>query len=703
LRVNFIHQTFEEQGVRNFGLQLWQFNMRLLNTETLDLVEFVGSNIPSVYGILSHTWSQVPDEELLFADVKSPSFRTDAKWKSHPGYKKVKRFCNICADFGFKWAWADTVCINKSDSAELSEAINSMYAWYRDSTMCIVYLADYHKISKRGSVLIGGGASRPEPVRESFWKSRWWTRGWTLQELVAPRVVKFYEAQWDFVANKTELIDEIAQRERINHLVLEGASPSICNIAERMSWAARRKTTRIEDMAYSLLGIFDVKMPFLYGEGIQAFRRLQEEIIKSSEDDSLLAWNDGGLSQFGVLADSPARFHNVHLTGNDGGVLCRRRATPESRNLVSALLKYSELTIKQPQFIRILLSGMDTKTSEEKYAFTVDLTSRGLRTVTTLFEREFREDNINTIAMYHPLNIMTRSGELLAMPVSQNGHMVYQKTPGHYFLIDVAEFLEIPKACSINSIAFFSTSGSHTFYVDNTESILAIQYWRGGITKQQQQADRNGIGIHHSSFGEGVCFFEATDPRWNRKFLIATAHNWCSVWASKSSIINPKAWLSEVFSEAGSVSFARNKLSSLNSSQRDENQMLGWQEDSRFVESAVIVDHSDEYGTLAYKIVVGCYYTSTLLDRESYWQTPLSPDSIEMTRVFDTETSSKVGVLDIAEFDLRVQIHDAEEGVVLDVPEMRPITRAETEFIVQQLEKSWLATNLRRLSYMRAP
>lgn len=170
--------------------------------------------------------------------------------------------------------------IDKSSSAELSESINSMWKWYRDSAFCCIYLADVY-----GS---------EENRISAFQSSRYWTRGWTLQELIAPcKLVSFYDRSWALIGARSDLLQPIHEVTRIPIEVLSGSySVFRCSVAQRFSWAARRKTTRIEDTAYSLMGLFDINMPLLYGEGRKAFVRLQEEILRDSSDQTIFCWTD---------------------------------------------------------------------------------------------------------------------------------------------------------------------------------------------------------------------------------------------------------------------------------------------------------------------------------------------------------------------------------------------------------------------------
>jgi hypothetical protein len=247
--------------------------MRLLNINTMKLEEFFGDQIPE-YVILSHRWVE---EEVTFLDINGSG------WRSMKGAKKILFAARQCRVDQHSYVWIDTCCIDKSSSAELSEAINSMYAWYKASKICYAYLEDVTRVFISGRL--------PATMEDLMRESRWFTRGWTLQELIAPSNVRFYDSQWFFMGQKSSLSKYLARITSIPEDVLK--TPSVaqdCSVARRMTWAAARNTTRVEDMAYCLLGIFDVKMPLLYGEGTRAFVRLQEEIMKETDDHSLFAW-----------------------------------------------------------------------------------------------------------------------------------------------------------------------------------------------------------------------------------------------------------------------------------------------------------------------------------------------------------------------------------------------------------------------------
>ncbi|KAK0731983.1 HET-R [Lasiosphaeris hirsuta] len=216
------------------------------------------------YAILSHTWRE--DEEVLFEDLNGVTNKNKA------GYDKLW-FCGDQAERdGLKYFWIDTCCIDKSDAAELQHALNSMFRWYRGAAKCYVYLSD---------------VSTCAPDDKSTWEagfqlSRWFTRGWTLQELIAPTMVEFFSVEGKRLGDKNSLEQQIHNITGIPFGALQGGILSDFSIDERLAWAKKRNTTRKEDKAYSLLGIFDVYMPLLYGEGeAGAFARLREEIAKN--------------------------------------------------------------------------------------------------------------------------------------------------------------------------------------------------------------------------------------------------------------------------------------------------------------------------------------------------------------------------------------------------------------------------------------
>ena len=279
--------------------------MWLLSTKRAELRYFqTPQDVPGGYAILSHVWQ---DNEQTFQDIQALSRSNTAsfaKFETVPRdlvSSKIRNCCLLAEAHGFAWVWIDTCCIDKQSSAELSEAINSMYAWYAQATVCYAYLHDVP-----GE--ISGSALAMQAPDSLFRRSKWFTRGWTLQELIAPRCVIFLARDWTTLGTKAAwagLVEEITGIDS-DILTFDRTLPEV-SVARRMSWAARRQTTRIEDEAYALMGIFDVHMPTIYGEGTHAFRRLQEEIMKQSSDQSLFAW--GPVASMGDhrLFDSVAR------------------------------------------------------------------------------------------------------------------------------------------------------------------------------------------------------------------------------------------------------------------------------------------------------------------------------------------------------------------------------------------------------------
>lgn len=267
--------------------------MRLLNTYTLELEVFpdpIPESIP--YAILSHTWAK---NEVTFDCMKDISIA-----ETRTGYAKILSACLKTRDHGLQYIWIDTCCIDKSSSAELSESINSMFRWYKNATVCFAFLFDLPTSDKAVEL----------PVLK---KCRWWTRGWTLQELIAPTNLVFFDESWNFVGTKSGLAVMIESITGISRWILDGQiSLSSISLAKRMSWAATRETTRVEDKAYCLLGIFDVNIPMIYGEELKAFIRLQEAILSKTTDLSIFAWQarDGLKKHRGILAESPAEFRH---------------------------------------------------------------------------------------------------------------------------------------------------------------------------------------------------------------------------------------------------------------------------------------------------------------------------------------------------------------------------------------------------------
>lgn len=231
-------------------------------------MERTGKDIPR-YAILSHTWG-TDGEEITYKEfLKGPD-------KRKSGYRKITFCGKQAANDNLRYFWIDTCCIDKSSSAELSEAINSMFEWYHKAARCYIYLSDV-------------STADPRQIDRSFAQSRWFTRGWTLQELLAPNSMEFFSCEGASLGDRDSRLNQIIQVTGIPREALQGSRLSQFSTDERMSWYGKRETKREEDAAYCLLGILNVSMPSIYGEGkIKALYRLRKEIREVSQNGALL-------------------------------------------------------------------------------------------------------------------------------------------------------------------------------------------------------------------------------------------------------------------------------------------------------------------------------------------------------------------------------------------------------------------------------
>ncbi|KAI0666864.1 heterokaryon incompatibility protein-domain-containing protein [Trametes maxima] len=264
--------------------------MWLLHTYTFELRWFHHPPLPSTtghgYAILSHVWD--PQGEQTHQDLKNivteaqtqpitTKLQVDIRISA-----KIRNCCAFARSMGYCYVWIDSCCVDKTSSAELSETINSMFEWYTLAAVCYAFLGDVD------------GLEDPASEGSVFRRSRWFTRGWTLQELIAPRDVLFLCKDWHMLGTKEDLADVVEDVTGVDRaILLQEKKPHEVSVARRMSWASRRETTRVEDEAYSLLGLFGLCMPAIYGEGRGAFIRLQEEILKHLPDQSIFAWGPG--------------------------------------------------------------------------------------------------------------------------------------------------------------------------------------------------------------------------------------------------------------------------------------------------------------------------------------------------------------------------------------------------------------------------
>lgn len=327
----------------------------LLSTRTLRLVDASDLRQPS-YAILSHRWGS---DELTFDYLQGHAV-DDAQVieQCQEGSAKVLGFCRIASRDGYEYAWVDTCCIDKKSSAELSEAITSMFRYYKNAKKCYVYLADL---------------KRNAHSRE-FCASAWFGRGWTLQELLAPPELEFYTQDWELYGTLMECIDDVCRETSIPVNILKSKKNILtrlagCSVAAKMSWAARRKTRRIEDEAYCLLGIFNVFMPIMYGEGRNAFARLQKSIFEQCSDPTIFAWKakDSSIIATGLFAFSPADFET---TGSYVPVLSKKTtdSLAEARfNSLGLLLEPEVYDLNN----NIQLPGLDSTVSVPIYALPI--------------------------------------------------------------------------------------------------------------------------------------------------------------------------------------------------------------------------------------------------------------------------------------------------------------------------------------------
>lgn len=251
--------------------------MRLLKRSPngdLELIYFNDDDLPP-YAILSHTWTE--GQEVTYNELVSGT------GKDKTGYTKILFCVDRAAEDGLQYSWVDTCSIDKSTSDELSTAINSMFRWYQGASKCYVYLSDVQVPAE----VINAQDFRITWV-EAFRRSRWFTRGWTLQELLAPASIEFFSKEGKRLGSRISLEQDIHEVTQIPVKALRGQILSGFSVEERLSWAANRRITLKEDKVYCLLGIFRVFLPLIYGEGeAYASLRLREELSKRQEGQGI--------------------------------------------------------------------------------------------------------------------------------------------------------------------------------------------------------------------------------------------------------------------------------------------------------------------------------------------------------------------------------------------------------------------------------
>jgi hypothetical protein len=296
------------------------------------------------YAMFSHKWE---DNEPLFEKVIRTVVYDLEESLTHD---KLQMFCKIVRDAGFHWAWSDTCCINKGDHFVLQEALVAMFKWYRGSVVTIVLLRGVRSPSRRGDLV----------------RSIWNTRTWTFQEYHASKVVRFYNEDWTLYMNldipnhkeSPEIISEMEEATGVSVRALMALQPGLDDIREKLCLASRRETTLVEDAAYSLLGIFSISLPIIYGEGDQALGRLLARLLTTSGDTSILAWTGKFGSFNSCLPTNIAVFNQLSpshipltITNNEMEMITTRLRT-SSVNLTSVMKLYDRLNeLPVPLFV----------------------------------------------------------------------------------------------------------------------------------------------------------------------------------------------------------------------------------------------------------------------------------------------------------------------------------------------------------------
>jgi tetratricopeptide (TPR) repeat protein len=287
--------------------------MRLLHFDdfgSLVLTDFTGRTIPP-YAILSHRWG---DDEVVFEDLAHSSY------KDKTGHRKIEFCAKQAAQDQLQHFWIDTCCIDRWNIYELTNAVNSMFRWYQNAAKCYVFLADV------------SASTAKDAQQQSTWEARfrgseWFTRGWTLQELIAPASVEFFSSEGRRLGDKDSLRLLLHEITSIPIEALQACSLPDFSISDRMAWAENRKTTQPEDGAYCLLGIFNIDMPLSYGEGkTKALSRLQEELKSTSATPSIIPFsrNERFVGRQSQLAEVEAKLFTskqttkIAITGEGG-------------------------------------------------------------------------------------------------------------------------------------------------------------------------------------------------------------------------------------------------------------------------------------------------------------------------------------------------------------------------------------------------
>ncbi len=421
--------------------------LQLQSARSFILVDFVGSNTPP-YAILSHTWGP-SNEEVTYQDLSSNT------GQEKKGYDKLIFCGEQAAKDGLQYFWIDTCCIDKSSSAELSEAITSMFRWYRESAKCYVYLSDVFANKRKADDDTFRYTWEP-----AFCASRWFSRGWTLQELLAPPIVCFFSGEGKQLGDKASLEQQIHEITQIPISALRGAPLCEYDIEERMSWTRNRQTTREEDQAYSLVGIFSISMLPNYGEGKErAFERLQKEIRETLCNQNLLLRED----QKQMLLDS----------------LCFDQIDTRQTNIKNAHAKTCRWLLKDSTY----LQWLDDDKLREHHGF--------------LWIKGKPGTGKSTLMKYALLNARKtmKDNVLISFFFNARGENIEKSTIGTYRSLLLQLFQQLPALQSVFSSLGLSTSNLNKDYQWNVEVLTTLF----------EQAIR-GLGKSHV-----VCFIDALD------------------------------------------------------------------------------------------------------------------------------------------------------------------------------------------------
>ncbi|KAH8660308.1 hypothetical protein BX600DRAFT_467538 [Xylariales sp. PMI_506] len=452
--------------------------MRLIKcrSKTLELEEFVGMVTPP-FAILSHTSG---DDDVTYSHFA----KGDDVRKSMPGWTKIQRACSLALETGTEYLWIDSCCIDSSSTAELTEAMNGMFKWLGQASTCFVYLSDYDTAT---------------PTTESLGNAHWFTRGWSLQELIAPPEVHFYDKDWNFFGTKSYLCQELCSITGIDEAVLFPPRDTTIReildevpVGKIMSWASTRYTTRPEDAAYCLLGLFGVSIPIIWGEGAEAaFVRLQEEIIRNRNDLTIFAWcsNDGG--------PNSEKSNSVSPTGNYRGVFARSPA--EFAGCRALILDVPQRFI--PEF---------------------SLTNKGIRINTTLHRTTSSEHVFLSLRCHKPANPAATIGIYLknqgvSTYVRVNPHSLFQIPKDDPYSEPSEVYLS--KHLSASIARLLPSVHRHAFHF--TFSSNATPTFQVMDTKPKELWDRCHNMFITSGFKSFVAFHRMSIGRVDNSFIIS--------------------------------------------------------------------------------------------------------------------------------------------------------------------------------------